>query len=46
VLHLLAGTDQTVLVSQHDLALAARFCDRLLLLNGGSLVAGGRPSRC
>lgn len=29
---LLAGTDQTVLVALHDLALAARYCDRLVLL--------------
>jgi ABC-type cobalamin/Fe3+-siderophores transport system ATPase subunit len=32
LLDLPAGTDQTILVSLHDLALAARFCDRLLLL--------------
>jgi iron complex transport system ATP-binding protein len=41
---LLAGTDQTVLVALHDLALAARFCDRLVLLNGGQRVAAGPPA--
>ncbi|MCT2584377.1 ABC transporter ATP-binding protein [Actinophytocola sp. S1-96] len=38
---LLTGTDQTVLVALHDLALAARFCDRLVLLHRGALVADG-----
>ena len=27
----------------HDLTMAARYCDRLLLLNGGRLVADGKP---
>ncbi len=40
---LLAGTDQTVLVALHDLALAARYCDRLVLLSHGELVADGPP---
>jgi iron complex transport system ATP-binding protein len=44
LLHLLAGTDQTVLVALHDLSLAARFCDRLVLLSGGRLVAAGPPA--
>ncbi|MEV0505258.1 ABC transporter ATP-binding protein, partial [Streptomyces spectabilis] len=43
LLALLAGTDQTVLVALHDLSLAARHCDRLLLLRGGRLVAAGPP---
>ncbi|GHE70021.1 histidinol-phosphatase [Streptomyces longispororuber] len=43
LLALLAGTDQTVLVALHDLSLAARHCDRLLLLHGGRLVAAGPP---
>ncbi|GAB3447451.1 ABC transporter ATP-binding protein [Actinophytocola sediminis] len=41
---LLAGTDQTVLVALHDLGLAARYCDRLVLLAGGELVADGPPA--
>jgi iron complex transport system ATP-binding protein len=41
---LLAGTAQTVLVAVHDLALAARFCDRLVLLHRGRLVADGTPA--
>ncbi len=40
---LLAGTAQTVLVALHDLSLAARYCDRLLLMHQGSLVASGTP---
>ncbi len=43
LLDLLAATDQTVLVALHDLTLAARYCDRLLLLHGGLLVAAGPP---
>ena len=27
----------------HDLAMAARYCDRLLLMDGGALVADGAP---
>ena len=31
------------IVVMHDLSLAARFCDRLMLLNGGRKVADGSP---
>ena len=34
----------TVLVSLHDLGLAARQCDRLLMMDGGRIVADGPPS--
>jgi iron complex transport system ATP-binding protein len=40
----LAARGQTVLVSLHDLNLAALFCQRLLLLKGGRLKAEGAPS--
>ncbi|MFE0189631.1 ABC transporter ATP-binding protein [Streptomyces sp. NPDC058989] len=40
---LLAATDQTVLVALHDLSLAARFCDRLILMHQGVVAASGRP---
>jgi iron complex transport system ATP-binding protein len=41
LMDLLAATDQTVLVALHDLAMAARHCDRLVLLRQGRLVASG-----
>ncbi|MET9887360.1 ABC transporter ATP-binding protein [Streptomyces sp. NPDC006430] len=43
LMELLAGTDQTVLVALHDLSLAARYCDRLLLMQHGQLVTSGTP---
>ncbi|WP_158895294.1 ABC transporter ATP-binding protein [Amycolatopsis anabasis] len=43
LMHLLGNTDQTVIVALHDLSLAARFCDRLLLLHQGALIATGTP---
>ncbi|MFC4059006.1 ABC transporter ATP-binding protein [Planomonospora corallina] len=43
LMDLLAGTDQTVLVALHDLSLAARYCDRLVLVHHGRLIAGGTP---
>jgi iron complex transport system ATP-binding protein len=38
-----AAAGRTLLVVLHDLALAARFCPRILVLQAGSLVADGRP---
>ncbi len=39
-----ASRDGTGVVAVlHDLALAARFCDRIVVLSGGRLVADGRP---
>jgi iron complex transport system ATP-binding protein len=35
---------KAALAAIHDLALAARFCDRLLLLSGGKVVAAGPPA--
>jgi iron complex transport system ATP-binding protein len=39
----LAREGHAVLVSLHDLGLAARHCSRLILLNQGKLVADGLP---
>jgi iron complex transport system ATP-binding protein len=36
--------DRAVVVVLHDLALAARYCDRLVLLAGGGILAEGKPS--
>ncbi|MFC3712289.1 ABC transporter ATP-binding protein [Sphingoaurantiacus capsulatus] len=38
-----AAAGQLVIAVLHDLSLAARYCDRLLLLDGGRLVADGTP---
>lgn len=39
----LAAEGRTVLVSLHDLTLAARWCDQVMLLNEGKLAALGTP---
>ncbi|MEQ8660919.1 MAG: ABC transporter ATP-binding protein, partial [Gammaproteobacteria bacterium] len=38
-----AAAGGAVVVVLHDLAIAARYCDRLLLLDGGRVVVAGRP---
>ncbi|HEY0187579.1 MAG TPA: ABC transporter ATP-binding protein [Cellulomonas sp.] len=43
LLALLARTGLTVVVVLHDLALAARYCDRLLVLDDGRACAAGTP---
>ena len=44
VFRALAAEGRGVLVSLHDLTLAARYCDRLLLLGKGRLLAEGAPA--
>ena len=39
----LCTAGKTVLLVAHELSLAARFCSRLLLIGGGTLLADGRP---
>ena len=39
----LAGRSRTILVSLHDLSLAARWCDRLVLMKDGRVAADGAP---
>jgi len=43
VLDLAASMGITVMVSIHDLNLAASFCDRLILLDQGRIIAEGKP---
>ncbi|MGB8363231.1 MAG: ABC transporter ATP-binding protein [Rhizomicrobium sp.] len=38
-----AARGAAVVVTLHDLALAARFCDAMIVLKGGALVAEGNP---
>ena len=38
-----AGSKRLVVVVLHDLGLAARFCDRVLLMNSGAIVGDGPP---
>lgn len=45
VLALLRELGTTVLTSIHDLNLAATYCDRILLLHQGQLVASGTPEQ-
>ena len=44
LLRMTARQGRGVVVVLHDLALAARFCDRLVLLAGGGVLAEGQPS--
>jgi iron complex transport system ATP-binding protein len=44
VLALVRSTGLTVLTVLHDLNLAAAYCDRVHVLDGGRVVAGGKPA--
>ena len=44
VLALVRGLGLTVLTVLHDLNLAAAYCDRIHVLDGGRVVAGGKPA--
>ncbi|MBJ7498878.1 MAG: ABC transporter ATP-binding protein [Sphingopyxis sp.] len=43
LLHAEARGGGLVIAVLHDLTLAARYCDRLLLINGGRIIADGTP---
>ena len=38
-----AARGGAIVVTLHDLALAGRFCDRIIVLDGGRIAAGGSP---
>ncbi len=42
--NLTRGKGKAALAAIHDLSLAARFCDRLLLLSNGQIAANGEPA--
>ncbi len=44
ILRARADSGQTVVVVLHEITLAARFCDRLVLLDRGRVVAAGSPA--
>src|SRR3972149_318386 len=44
MLRLCRDEGKAVLAAVHDLTLAAQFCDELVMLNGGSVVACGTPA--
>ncbi|WP_404409903.1 ABC transporter ATP-binding protein [Pseudidiomarina marina] len=41
----MSGQGKLVLVALHDLALAAQYCDELMLLHEGQLLASGEPNQ-
>ncbi|WP_427870109.1 ABC transporter ATP-binding protein [Leucobacter luti] len=45
VLSLVASLDTTTVVVLHDLNLAARYCDQLVLLDHGTVIADGTPDQ-
>ncbi len=44
VLAAMAGKGDSVVVTLHDLSLAARFCNRIVLLDNGEVIAEGLPA--
>lgn len=45
ILALVRRLDVTAVVALHDLNLAAMFCDRIVVLSGGTVVAAGTPEQ-
>ncbi|MDD7969950.1 ABC transporter ATP-binding protein [Roseinatronobacter alkalisoli] len=43
ILRMVRDLDLTSIVALHDLNLAAMFCDRIVVLQAGSVIAGGSP---
>ncbi len=45
IMRLIRGLELTTIAALHDLQLAAHYCDRLYLLDGGEIVAAGSPAQ-
>lgn len=45
ILQLLKSLNTTIVMSIHDLNLAASYCDRIILLNQGKIIAQGLPEK-
>jgi iron complex transport system ATP-binding protein len=45
LLRAIAGKGRSIIVVLHDLALAMRFCDRLVLLARGGILVEGPPAQ-
>jgi len=43
LIHFLQAAEQTLMVASHDLEMLMEVCDRLLLLDGGCIIADGSP---
>jgi cobalt/nickel transport system ATP-binding protein len=44
LINFLQASQETILLSSHDLELVLEVCDRLILLNSGKIVANGKPT--
>lgn len=45
LIQFLQRSPQTILISSHDLEFILEVCDRVLLLDGGNIVADGHPAQ-
>ena len=45
IMEIIKDLNITTIVAMHDLSMASRYCDRIVLLNKGQVVAYGRPER-
>jgi iron complex transport system ATP-binding protein len=43
IMGIIKGLKKTTVIAMHDLNMAARYCDRIVLLNKGKIIAYGKP---